>query len=399
VTALLTLAFSWPLGLLAALVADRVLRIREERETAAAARAGKRSHVTHNDPARSPSPVQEGSAGRTPADEEGVRRPELSIVVVARDEERALPDLLADLASQRLENLVTEVLLVDDRSRDRSRALMDSFRPDTLRVRVLGWPDSTGKPDCLKRAVPLCRGRYVLFTDADCRLNPGWAAGLVEILRREADLASAPVLLAEGATAAGPHLLWQRLQWLAISGTAALFSRAGRPISAFGANLGFRREVLEGCGGYTQLVRVSSGEDLALFKALRERGARFVFRAADPELTVRTAPESAASTGLQLGRWVRSVHRLPPSGLLPILWAAAANCSLPLLLFWSWPLGLAWLALSTWLLALLLRSYASGMRVPGPSLAEALLYWLCWPPLVVRAAWSSWRGLRDWRKQ
>jgi len=110
-------------------------------------------------------------------------KPTFSVVVGARDEEAALPHLIADLARQDYRGSdgrpLFEIIVVDDRSTDGTGpAALQSAREhgleDVLRVverRGDGLPD--GKGAALTAAQPdICRGDVVLVLDADARLQP-----------------------------------------------------------------------------------------------------------------------------------------------------------------------------------------------------------------------------------
>lgn len=86
----------------------------------------------------------------------------LSVAIIARDEERHIGACLASVRG-----LADEiVVLLDDRSRDRTQAICESYQ---ARVYVEVW---RGYPAQRNRALGLCRGTWVLFIDADERVTP-----------------------------------------------------------------------------------------------------------------------------------------------------------------------------------------------------------------------------------
>ncbi len=110
--------------------------------------------------------------------------PSVSILFAGRDEEEKLPRALPTLLAQEYPRF--EVVAVDDRSRDATGKILDSFaekhaRLKTLHVRELppGW---LGKPHGLQRAYEASSGEWLVFTDADVRFAP-------EVLRRAVALA------------------------------------------------------------------------------------------------------------------------------------------------------------------------------------------------------------------
>jgi len=89
----------------------------------------------------------------------------LSVVVVARNEARRLPALLADLAAGSA--LVREVLVVDGESGDRTAAVAR-----LAGARVLRETPSRGRQ--LVRGVETSSGTWLLLLHGDVRLPAGW---------------------------------------------------------------------------------------------------------------------------------------------------------------------------------------------------------------------------------
>lgn len=90
----------------------------------------------------------------------------LSVVIPAYNEERRLPGTLEAVSSY-LESrgIEAEILVVDDGSRDGTRAAAERLRLPT--VRVLGYPRNRGKGYAVRTGVLAATRDPVLFTDAD----------------------------------------------------------------------------------------------------------------------------------------------------------------------------------------------------------------------------------------
>jgi chlorobactene glucosyltransferase len=100
--------------------------------------------------------------------------PALSIVVPARNEERQIERCIRSLLAQRYADF--EVILVDDRSEDRTRAIADGLAREDRRLTILageplpeGW---VGKSWALAQGARAARGAWLLFTDADTEHEP-----------------------------------------------------------------------------------------------------------------------------------------------------------------------------------------------------------------------------------
>src|SRR5262249_45318925 len=111
--------------------------------------------------------------------------PLVSAILPAKDEEAYLADCLASIRRQTYPNL--EILVVDDRSIDRTAEIARRFAADDPRVRVLtiahlpaGW---TGKTHALQQAAELARGEWLWFLDADTLHAPEGLAIMMEYAR------------------------------------------------------------------------------------------------------------------------------------------------------------------------------------------------------------------------
>ena len=116
--------------------------------------------------------------------------PPLSIIVPARNEERAIERCIRSLVAQSLEDL--EVIVVDDGSEDGTRAILALLAAENPMLRVIdgallpeGW---VGKPWALAQGASAAHGAWLLFTDADSEHAPEASAStLAFALERNVD--------------------------------------------------------------------------------------------------------------------------------------------------------------------------------------------------------------------
>ncbi|HVG26983.1 MAG TPA: glycosyltransferase family 2 protein [Acidobacteriaceae bacterium] len=108
---------------------------------------------------------------------------ELSVIIPARDEQASLPACLASLLAQHSDIFTLgvdwELLVIDDASTDRTRALAEEAAAQYPGVRVLAAPPIaaaegafTGKTNACWAGAQHARGRWLLFTDADTLHEP-----------------------------------------------------------------------------------------------------------------------------------------------------------------------------------------------------------------------------------
>jgi glycosyltransferase involved in cell wall biosynthesis len=165
-------------------------------------------------------------------------------------------------ASQMPANVLWEVLVVDNNSRDQTREVVERFRLEFPgRFRYLFEPQP-GKSNALNLAIRETDAEVLAFTDDDLTVEPTWLQDLTR-----------PLLEDRCAGTAGRILLgdFQPPPWLAISGSHNLggslvqFDLGDESLlmdrAPFGASMAFRKSVFGECGDFrTDLGR--SGKSL-----------------------------------------------------------------------------------------------------------------------------------------
>lgn len=112
--------------------------------------------------------------------------PTVSVLIPARDEERAIERTVRLMLAQTYRNL--EVIVTNDRSSDRTAAILAAIAKEDLRLIVIdgvepppGW---MGKPWALHQASLRARGELLLFVDADVHYSPGALSAAVHEMTR-----------------------------------------------------------------------------------------------------------------------------------------------------------------------------------------------------------------------
>ena len=201
-------------------------------------------------------------------------RPRCSVVIAARDEETRIEPTIRHLLAQR--HVETELIIVDDRSTDRTAAILQRLAQEDARVRVKrvevlpeGW---LGKCHACHLGATAATGDWILFTDADCWLKPDVIARAIWLAERDgADhVTLAPGTVVESLGTRAWHLLFltSLLNWF--SGVNRDRPKSYLGIGAF--NL-VRAAAYRECGGY-QALRLTVVDDVKLGLLLRRAGKR-----------------------------------------------------------------------------------------------------------------------------
>ena len=188
-------------------------------------------------------------------------RPQISVIVPARDGARTLPPLLASLERQTLDRALYEVVVVDNASRDETAEVARAAGA------VVAAEPLPSRSRARNAGVRAARADLIAFTDADCVADPGWLGALLDALG-EHEIVAGPVHVTTGDPANAVERferLWRfEQEHAAADGWAAT------------ANLGVRRSVHDEIGGFDVAYR-HIGEDADYCLRARARGHELAY--------------------------------------------------------------------------------------------------------------------------
>ena len=306
--------------------------------------------------------------------------PRVSLLVPARNEAANVGACVRSLLAQTYPHL--EILVLDDRSEDDTRAVLGRERARDDRLVVLAGeeppPGWTGKNWACHQLSHAARGDVLLFADADTVfVEPNAVTKIVATLdASRADLLSGlprQVLGSLGETLLVPLFYWAFLGFTPLA--ARLVWRGAPAARAVGQLMVFRREAYDAVGGHAA-VRSSVVDDLDL--------ARRVGRA-DLRCRIMDATDIVACRMYRGGREAAS-------GFAKNLFAAFGFAILPYVFVWGY-LAFAYLLP----IALLILHAALPGRVPiqppllTATIALSLIQWTftyarlrlpLWPALI-----------------
>jgi phenylacetate-CoA ligase len=112
--------------------------------------------------------------------------PQLSIIVPCYNEEANLPELVRRTREAlALHRLAAEILLIDDKSQDKTRAVIEGLAREHPEVRGLFHDDNRGIVGGWRTGLAAARAPLVVITDADLQYAPEDIPRLYHILKRE----------------------------------------------------------------------------------------------------------------------------------------------------------------------------------------------------------------------
>ncbi|HEY8176175.1 MAG TPA: glycosyltransferase family 2 protein [Gemmatimonadaceae bacterium] len=298
----------------------------------------------------------------------GSAAPRVSVIVAARDEERHIESAVSAVLDQSYSNF--ELIVVDDRSSDRTSEILRRLATRSRRLHVLtlrelppGW---LGKNHALHVGAAIASGELLLFADADVILRPDTLSRAVRLLRieRANHLAVAPDLVVPTwplALVVNYFMMWFLL-WLRPWKARDPLSSAYVGIGAF--NL-VRTTAYRAIGGHSR-IRLRPDDDLMLGKLLKTAGHRQIVAAGAGAVSVEWYRT--------LGELARGFRKNAFAGLqysvLLTLGAIAGNLAL------VWPFVAIWMTSGAERAIYATAALAQMAGYGGPALTQRTRPWL-----------------------
>jgi glycosyltransferase involved in cell wall biosynthesis len=105
---------------------------------------------------------------------------QVSVVIPAYNEEDVIEGCLRSILETNRKDM--EVVVVDDGSRDRTAEIVGSIRD--RRLKLIELEKNSGAARARNVGIDNAKGKYILFTDADCTVSKGWIGEHLKSLKR-----------------------------------------------------------------------------------------------------------------------------------------------------------------------------------------------------------------------
>lgn len=224
----------------------------------------------------------------------------VSVIVACRNEQKNLPVLLNDLALQNYPDHLFEVIIVNDKSTDRTPEIASGFTGirNLLAINNKG----AGKKQALRTGITASKGNLILTTDADCTMGKNWIrtiAAFYEINRP--DMVICPVKLK---SVPGIFGTFQELEFMSLQGITAASALSENATMCNGANLAFTRDVYLNHSGNLH-DEINSGDDIFLLHSLKSEDTSKLLWLESSEVQITTESSLTLRSFLkQRRRWI-----------------------------------------------------------------------------------------------
>jgi cellulose synthase/poly-beta-1,6-N-acetylglucosamine synthase-like glycosyltransferase len=196
--------------------------------------------------------------------------PSVSIILAARNEEKVILPCINSLVNLDYPYEKLQIILVNDRSEDKTGEIMKSFQDVYKFVRyveiVTESETMKGKTNALAQAIKHANGEIILTTDADIQVKSSWAKEMVKYYSDDTGIVSSYSVIE-------PKHMCQGIQsadWLYLLTIACASFGLSSPISNVGNNMSYRRKAYNESGGYESL-KFSVTEDFLLLQAISKK--------------------------------------------------------------------------------------------------------------------------------
>ncbi|MDP3974607.1 MAG: glycosyltransferase [bacterium] len=191
-------------------------------------------------------------------------KPFFSVIIPTLNEELFLPNLLQDFKKQKVKNF--EIIVVDAKSIDKTRKIVKSFKK-SLKIKLFL---SNKKNVAFQKNLGAknAKGKYLLFIDADSRINSTFVKLLRDNIISKKDLVYLPSVAPEENT---PQF---KLAYRLVNYLVQISQNTNRPLSAGGCMI-LERNFFYKLKGFNEKVYIS--EDHNIIQKAKLFGEKAVF--------------------------------------------------------------------------------------------------------------------------
>ncbi len=229
--------------------------------------------------------------------------PTASVIVAARNEEKNILECIISLDKLEYPDGKLEIIIVDDNSTDNTGIIIKEFIKDKNRFRYLKTSENIGslrgKTNAISYGINNSIGEIILTTDADCIVKPTWAKSIASYYTEDVGIVC-------GYTTQKDENSFQGMQaadFIYLLTVAAGGMNLGKPLSAIGNNMSYRRSAYYEVGGYSG-IPFSVTEDFKLLMSIYSlKKYKLIYPLEKETLVVSNPCEDIKSLFWQKKRW------------------------------------------------------------------------------------------------
>ncbi|HBX52904.1 MAG: hypothetical protein A2275_10125 [Bacteroidetes bacterium RIFOXYA12_FULL_35_11] len=214
----------------------------------------------------------------------------VSVLIAIRNEEKNIGNLLHDLTQQTFPKSLSEIIIVDDHSTDRSREIVFSFTQKYPNIKLFScWETQNGKKQALKIGLQQANGVVIVTCDGDCRMGEKWLHSIVSYYEiHKPKMIINPVIFEDEKTF---FQKIQSLEFMSLIGATAGLAGIKKPIMCNGANLAYEREIISEQNNFFN-DKLASGDDVFLLHHIKKTDRKKIHFFKSKEAIVTTKAQA-----------------------------------------------------------------------------------------------------------
>jgi len=240
----------------------------------------------------------------------------ISVVIAARNEEKHLPELLSALTRQNYPDDAYEVIVINDRSTDATKDILEQFALKHNNFRVINIvkenPVIVGKKNAINEGIKAADYPLLAFTDADCIPGINWLAEINRHFRNDIDflVGYSPLIVVQS----------KFLSMLKNLERAIYFSLAAGSfgwkwgVTCTARNMAYRKDLFLKVNGFSGISHIPSGDDDLLMQKMIPFVRKMTFMLT-PESVVPSYDKTKYSDQLELETRRASKFRYHPTSV------------------------------------------------------------------------------------
>jgi cellulose synthase/poly-beta-1,6-N-acetylglucosamine synthase-like glycosyltransferase len=229
-----------------------------------------------------------------------------SIVVPFRNEEQNLAELLQSFSTLNYPKHLFKIILVDDDSEDLSVAIINEWKTENplfdLSVLKNIRTSNSPKKDAITQAISISKSDWIITTDADCEVNPGWLLTFDQYIQKN----QAEMMVGAVSYFRKSGLLshFQQMDLLSLQGATIGSFGLNKAFMCNGANFGYTKKLFQELDGFNGNNHISSGDDVFLLqKAIAKYPEKVHYLKSQTAIVTTKTEETWAKLFFQRVRW------------------------------------------------------------------------------------------------
>lgn len=229
--------------------------------------------------------------------------PTVDIIVAARNEEKNILSCIKALNNLSYIEGKLNICLINDYSTDNTSQIIKEFIKDKPHFSLLENPpqisDLKGKANAIAYGIKNTSNEIIFTTDADCIVQENWVKSITGYYLEDTAMVC-------GFTSQKDDTVIGALQaadFIFLLGVASGIMNLGKPLSAIGNNMSYRRSVYNEIGGYEK-IGFSITEDLRLLMAFHSmKKYKIIFPLDSDNLIISEPLQTVKQIFHQKKRW------------------------------------------------------------------------------------------------